>query len=152
MDRLVYERRRMNTFTPPDTTPMERAHALGVSRISFSLEASDTELTPLCISQPLCPSGRAGPGAERCDEILRVAALGLKQRLEHTRAACAVIGLSGGLDSTLAILITAMAFDLLGRGPPGDSGGDHALLRHHRPHPLQRGDPGGRAGNQLPGR
>ena len=44
-----------------------------------------------------------------------MAALGLKQRLEHTRAACAVIGLSGGLDSTLAILITAMAFDLLGR-------------------------------------
>ncbi len=114
VDRLVYERRRMNTFTPPDTTPMERAHALGVSRISFSLEASDTELTRSVSPSPFVPQGERDR-AERCDEILRVAALGLKQRLEHTRAACAVIGLSGGLDSTLAILITAMAFDLLGR-------------------------------------
>ena len=114
VDRLVYERRRMNTFTPPDTTPMERAHALGVSRISFSLEASDTELTRSVSPSPCVPQGERDR-AERCDEILRVAALGLKQRLEHTRAACAVIGLSGGLDSTLAILITAMAFDLLGR-------------------------------------
>ena len=108
VDRLVYERRRMNTFTPPDTTPMERAHALGVSRISFSLEASDTELTRSVSPSPFVPQGERDR-AERCDEILRVAALGLKQRLEHTRAACAVIGLSGGLDSTLAILITAMA-------------------------------------------
>ena len=114
VDRLVYERRRMNTFTPPDTTPMERVHALGVSRISFSLEASDTELTRSVSPSPFVPQGERDR-AERCDEILRVAALGLKQRLEHTRAACAVIGLSGGLDSTLAILITAMAFDLLGR-------------------------------------
>ena len=114
VDRLVYERRRMNPFTPPDTTPMERAHALGVSRISFSLEASDTELTRSVSPSPFVPQGERDR-AERCDEILRVAALGLKQRLEHTRAACAVIGLSGGLDSTLAILITAMAFDLLGR-------------------------------------
>ena len=114
VDRLVYERRRMNTFTPPDTTPMERAHALGVSRISFSLEASDTELTRSVSPSPFVPQGERDR-AERCDEILRVAALGLKQRLEHTRAACSVIGLSGGLDSTLAILITAMAFDLLGR-------------------------------------
>ena len=114
VDRLVYERRRMNTFTPPDTTPMERAHALGVSRISFSLEASDTELTRSVSPSPFVPQGERDR-AERCDEILRVAALGLKQRLEHTRAACAVLGLSGGLDSTLAILITAMAFDLLGR-------------------------------------
>ena len=63
---------------------------------------------------PFVPQGELDR-AERCDEILRLAALGLKQRLEHTRARCALIGLSGGLDSTLAILIAAMAFDLLGR-------------------------------------
>ena len=44
---------------------------------------------------------------ERCREILLIASLGLKQRLEHTRAKTAVVGLSGGLDSTLAVLITA---------------------------------------------
>ena len=47
-------------------------------------------------------------------EILTIAALGLKKRLSHVRAGCAVIGLSGGLDSTLAILTTARAFDMLG--------------------------------------
>src|SRR5699024_5617182 len=50
-----------------------------------------------------------------CEEIFHLAAQGLKKRLRHTHAAGAVIGLSGGLDSTLALLITARAFDLLGR-------------------------------------
>ena len=51
---------------------------------------------------------------EGLEEILTLAALGLKKRLEHTRASAAVIGLSGGLDSTLAILTAVRAFDLLG--------------------------------------
>jgi len=51
---------------------------------------------------------------ERFEEILTIAALGLKKRLEHTRCGKAVIGLSGGLDSTLAILTTVRAYDLLG--------------------------------------
>ena len=56
------------------------------------------------------------PKTERgLEEILTIAALGLKKRLEHTRAPATVIGLSGGLDSTLAILTAARAFDLLGR-------------------------------------
>ena len=114
VDKLVYERRRMNTFTAPESTPMEQAHALGAGRVGFSLEVGDTVLTRTVSSNPFVPQGERDR-AERCDEILRIAALGLKQRLEHTRAACAVIGLSGGLDSTLAILITTMAFDLLGR-------------------------------------
>ena len=50
---------------------------------------------------------------ERFEEILTIAALGLKKRLEHTRCGKAVIGLSGGLDSTLAILTTVRAYDLL---------------------------------------
>ncbi len=51
---------------------------------------------------------------ERFEEILTIAALGLKKRLEHTHCAKAVIGLSGGLDSTLAILTTVRAYDMLG--------------------------------------
>ena len=54
---------------------------------------------------------------ERSREILLMASLGLKQRLEHTGAKCAVIGLSGGLDSTLAVLITGLAMQMLGRDP-----------------------------------
>ena len=61
-------------------------------------------------STPFLPQTEEG-----LEEVLTIAALGLKQRLAHTRAAVAVIGLSGGLDSTLAALITARAFDLLGR-------------------------------------
>ena len=51
---------------------------------------------------------------ERFEEILTIAALGLKKRLKHTHCAKAVIGLSGGLDSTLAILTAVRAYDLLG--------------------------------------
>ncbi|MDE7004249.1 MAG: NAD(+) synthase, partial [Oscillospiraceae bacterium] len=67
---------------------------------------------------PFIPSDESRRG-ERCEEILTIAALGLKKRLEHTNSPCAVVGLSGGLDSTLAILITAKAFDLLGRDRKG---------------------------------
>ena len=50
---------------------------------------------------------------KRCEEILTIQSLGLKKRLAHTHAASAVIGLSGGLDSTLALLVTVRAFDSL---------------------------------------
>ena len=74
----------------------------------------ETALTRPVSPSPFVPAG-AGDRAERCQEILTIAALGLKKRLEHTGAGCAVVGLSGGLDSTLALLITARAMDLLGR-------------------------------------
>lgn len=51
---------------------------------------------------------------ERCDEILNIQALERKKRLEHTHCQTAVIGISGGLDSTLALLVTRRAFDMLG--------------------------------------
>ena len=105
IDRLCYERRRLSTFPPKGP---------GLRVQEFSLTVEDTELTRPVSPAPFVPQGELDR-AERCDEILRLAALGLKQRLEHTRARCALIGLSGGLDSTLAILIAAMAFDLLGR-------------------------------------
>ncbi len=105
MARLLHERQRMNTFPAAAQQPETKW---------FSLEIAETELTRPISPTPFVPQG-VRDRAERCDEILRIAALGLKQRLEHTRASTAVVGLSGGLDSTLAILITVMAFDLLGR-------------------------------------
>ena len=59
------------------------------------------------------PEGQAARD-ERCDEILKIQALGLKKRLEHINGKSAVLGISGGLDSTLALLVTARAFDELG--------------------------------------
>ena len=63
---------------------------------------------------PFVPEGK-GDRDQRCQEILLIASLGLKQRLEHTGAKTAVVGLSGGLDSTLAVLITGLALKMLDR-------------------------------------
>ncbi len=109
VQQLAYERRRINTF--PCGTGW-------VNDSTFSLEVSDTTLTRPISPTPFIPSDESRRG-ERCEEILTIAALGLKKRLEHTNSPCAVVGLSGGLDSTLAILITAKAFDLLGRDRKG---------------------------------
>ena len=107
VDRLVYDRRRTNTFTFSQEPPE-------VWRCSFSLPVEETRLTRYVSPSPFVPEDAAGR-AERCEEILRVASLGLKKRLEHTNARTAVVGLSGGLDSTLALLITALAMGMLNR-------------------------------------
>ena len=106
VQRLAFERRRNTTFPAAGQERMDWS--------SFSLEPADTKLTRYISPNPFVPED-AGDRAERCNEILKIAALGLKKRLEHTRAKTAVVGLSGGLDSTLAILITAVAMKLLSR-------------------------------------
>ena len=107
VDRLIHDRRRTNTFTfgkePPE-----------IWRCSFTLPVEETHLTRYVSPSPFVPEDAAGR-AERCEEILRIASLGLKKRLEHTGAKTAVVGLSGGLDSTLALLITALAMGMLNR-------------------------------------
>ena len=86
----------------------------GFWRCSFDLEPGETVLTRPVEKSPFVPADPADRLA-RCEEIFTLAALGLKKRLAHTHARCAVVGLSGGLDSTLALLITARAMELLGR-------------------------------------
>ena len=107
VEKLVYERRRMNTFPT-----LGQSSSIWTS--DFSLEPATTTLTRPISTSPFVPADEAHR-AERCEEILKIAALGLKKRLEHTHAQTAVIGLSGGLDSTLAILITTIAMGMLGR-------------------------------------
>ena len=72
-----------------------------------------SELTRIFSQHPFIPEGEKL--AERCDEIFNIQASGLAKRIEHTHAATCVIGISGGLDSTLAILVTAAAFDKIGK-------------------------------------
>ena len=103
--RLSQERQRMTTF--PDSPQDFR-------RIPFSLALTETTLTRSVPANPFVPADQ-GDRAARCEEILLLASLGLKKRLEHTHARTAVVGLSGGLDSALAILITKKAMDMLGR-------------------------------------
>ena len=104
IQRLAYERRRTQMF---DRTPE-------VWEVPFSLTVSPTKLTRYVAPMPFVPEDKSDRD-ERCREILLLASLGLKQRLEHTGAKTAVVGLSGGLDSTLAVLITGLAMKMLDR-------------------------------------
>ena len=109
---LVQERTRMSTFGCAAT-----AEEAGYVNVPFSLGADaalrETPLTRYVDPHPFVPSDPARR-AERCEDVFAIQAHGLAKRLAHTRSRCAVIGVSGGLDSTLALLVAVRAFDLLG--------------------------------------
>ena len=105
VQKLRCERRRTQVFSEI----VERKNYKG-----FTLTVSDTKLTRYVAPMPFVPEGKEDRD-ERCREILLIASLGLKQRLRHTGAKTAVVGLSGGLDSTLAVLVTGLAMKMLDR-------------------------------------
>ena len=105
VQKIANERRKNTTFTET------QEHVL--PRIPFELEQTETILTRTFPSRPFVPRDDQ-ERAKRCEEILTIQAMGLKKRLAHTHAKSAVVGISGGLDSTLALLVTAKAFDALG--------------------------------------
>lgn len=105
VQRLASERRRMSTFPAAESKEYRE--------ISFALVEEETKLARFFDADPFVPSN-ADQLSDRCEEILNIQALGLKKRLAHTHVKSAVVGISGGLDSTLALLVTARAFDMLG--------------------------------------
>ncbi len=105
LERLRSERRRMTTF--------EVSPSPDYRNVSFSLKREHLELERFIDPAPFVPGSREDR-ERRCEEILTIQSLGLKKRLEHTGCQAAVIGISGGLDSTLALLVTVRAFDMLG--------------------------------------
>jgi NAD+ synthase (glutamine-hydrolysing) len=81
--------------------------------IPFELpKPEDIGITRSVDSHPFVPTGTALN--ERCEEILDIQVSGLAKRIMHTHSKTVVIGISGGLDSTLALLVTVMTFDALG--------------------------------------
>lgn len=106
VDRIVSERRRNTTFQMSDKYD-ELIH------VPFSLEVEETALTRTFEMLPFVPED-ANIRQSCCEESLMIQAMGLKKRLAHTNCKSAVVGISGGLDSTLALLVTAKAFDMLG--------------------------------------
>ena len=104
INRLVGERRKNTTFQVNDVP--------GLIRVPFYLEMEKTYLTRKFSKHPFVPYNEREK-ARRCEEILNIQAMGLKKRLAHTHAKTAVVGISGGLDSTLALIVTARAFDML---------------------------------------
>ena len=99
------ERRRITTFPPRPE---------GYRRIMFEVTKVETVLTRTYRKTPFVP-GDPARRSRRCEEIITIQALGLKKRVEHTNAKSLVIGLSGGLDSTLALLISVRVMDMLDR-------------------------------------
>ena len=103
VERLRSERQNNTTFR----TAQDGAHARIVDMRQTT--PRDFELIRPVDPHPFIPKGTEM--ADACEEILNIQTLGLCKRLEHTRCYKAVIGISGGLDSTLALLVTVRAFD-----------------------------------------
>lgn len=108
IEKLNSERRRMDTFemrTPAETDA-------SYENISFSLKKEETVLTRKIEKLPFVPA-LSSELMNRSSKILDIQTYGLVKRLKHTGSKCAVIGISGGLDSTLALIVTVRAFDIL---------------------------------------
>ena len=104
VQKLAAERRKMTSFPGGQTDDYFEQE--------FSLEVKENKITRTFPKAPFVPDNQ-DERDKRCDEILSLQSMGLKKRLEHTNCKYAVVGISGGLDSTLAVLVTARAFDLL---------------------------------------
>ncbi len=106
IERIVSERRKNTTFQMSEDYN-ELIH------VPFSLDVVDTKLTRKIAASPFVPNDETVKN-ECCEEVFTIQAMGLKKRLAHAHCKSAVVGISGGLDSTLALLVTAKAFDMLG--------------------------------------
>ena len=107
IERLEFERRRNTSFRRNEAATENTVIEMEIPE-GLRAAALDRDIDPL----PFVPKDEAHR-SERCEEIFRIQALGLVQRLRHTGCKWAVIGISGGLDSTLALLVTVRAFDFL---------------------------------------
>ena len=105
IERLVGERRHYTTY---DVT----ADPDGYMEITYEMKSADASFDRYVDKAPFVP-GRKEEREKRCEEILAIQSMGLKKRMEHTHCKSVVIGISGGLDSTLALLVAARAVDRL---------------------------------------
>lgn len=104
IEKLCNDRRRMSTYQMMEDD--------AYTRLTVSLKKEKTVLTRTYSRTPFVP-GNKQLRDHRCEEILTIQAMGLKKRYEHIGCKTAVIGISGGLDSTLALLVCVRAFDAL---------------------------------------
>lgn len=104
VQKLEYERRHANTFRISND----------LDREYFHLPLKELDLERYISKTPFVPSSKENL-ERRCEEILTIQATGLATRIEHTNVKSVVIGLSGGLDSTLALIVAVHAMDMLGR-------------------------------------
>lgn len=120
VEALRQERRVNTTFAASENELRQVEEGKKVTLVEIDTNAYspvDTKLTRTIDPLPFVPEGEELEG--RCEEILCMQSEGLARRLEHTHAKTAVIGISGGLDSTLALLVCVNAFDRLGKDRKG---------------------------------
>ena len=120
-------------------TSFELSHD-GYTTVEFDLELTETPLTRWIDPAPFVP-GDPKRRAERCELILKMQADGLAKRLEHAHAKTAVIGISGGVGQLSGPAGGGARHEAAGPPRQRCAGRDHALLRHHPPHPQQCRDP-----------
>lgn len=106
LSKLAQERRRLTTY--------QQGRKENCRLVPFSLPVEETTLTRWVDPHPFVPSDPT-QRTRRCESIFAMQTTGLCKRLEHSRSKTAVVGLSGGLDSTLALLVAARAMKRLGR-------------------------------------
>lgn len=104
VSKLAMERRRMNSFHDPKQKEMRQ--------VLFTMPLSETNLTRKVAMKPFVPEHNEAL-SRRCEQILSLQSMGLETRLVHIHGSKVVVGLSGGLDSTLALLVAVRAFDHL---------------------------------------
>ena len=105
---LQHLRRQRNTFEAITTDALYSVQSISLGTTPFG-----SNLDRKVDAMPFIPSNAAKRKAY-CEEVFAIQTLGLVKRLKHTSCRSAVIGISGGLDSTLALLVTVNAFDQLG--------------------------------------
>ncbi|WP_054741388.1 NAD(+) synthase [Cellulosilyticum ruminicola] len=109
LERLQKERIKQN-HTHSDAI----LNALNYKTIEFELQTSDFEFNRFVDPKPFVPNDEA-MRKERCKHIFDIQAHGLAHRMAHTKAQTFVLGISGGLDSTLALLVCVKAAKILGK-------------------------------------
>ncbi|MGB4660913.1 MAG: NAD(+) synthase [Mobilitalea sp.] len=115
LGKLKSERRRMHTYS--------NLNKASYKIVEFSFKEGEYKLPELALTRfvdpaPFVPSSKL-EREKRCEDIINIMAMGLKTRMSHINGKSAVLGISGGLDSTLALLVTNKAFDLLGLDKKG---------------------------------
>ena len=106
ISRLSTERRRNTSFRSGSRSDMRR--------VSFKMDIETTALTRTVEAMPFVPQN-SDRKSERCSKILKMQAHALASRVEHTKCKSLVVGISGGLDSCLALLVSTEAMKLLNR-------------------------------------
>ncbi|MGI6175461.1 MAG: NAD(+) synthase [Christensenellales bacterium] len=104
--RTTQERTRKNSFAQYENDSYQR--------VPFSMPLTETALSRRISAHPFIPED-AQKREQRCEDILSLQSAGLKKRLMHTRSKKVLIGISGGLDSALALLVVVRAMDALAR-------------------------------------